>query len=69
MTDYQSRRLNTRVKIGDKSEFVHMNDATAFAMGRTMIAIIENYQNEDGSIEIPKVLQKWMGKEVIKAQN
>lgn len=65
MTDYQSRRLNTKVKIGDKTEYVHMNDATAFAMGRTMIAIMENYQNEDGSITIPKVLQKWMGKDKI----
>lgn len=65
MTDYQSRRLGTKVKIGDKTEFVHMNDATVFAMGRTIIAILENYQNEDGSISIPKVLQKWMGKEKI----
>ncbi len=69
MTDYQSRRLNTKVKIGDKTEFVHMNDATAFAMGRTIIAILENYQNEDGSVTIPKVLQKWMGKEKIEARN
>lgn len=65
MTDYQSRRLNTRVKIGDKFEFVHMNDATAFAMGRVIIAILENYQNEDGSVNIPKILQKWMGKDKI----
>lgn len=65
MTDYQSRRLNTKVKIGNKTEFVHMNDATAFAMGRIIIAILENYQNEDGSINIPTVLQKWMGKEKI----
>lgn len=65
MTDYQSRRLNTRVKIGDKTEFVHMNDATAFAMGRTMIAILENYQNEDESVNVPLALQKWMGKEKI----
>lgn len=65
MTDYQSRRLNTKVRIGNKTEFVHMNDATAFAMGRTIIAILENYQNEDGSVNIPKVLQKWMGKEKI----
>ncbi|MBL7036790.1 serine--tRNA ligase [Candidatus Microgenomates bacterium] len=65
MTDYQSRRLNSKVKIKDETEFVHMNDATAFAMGRTIIAIMENYQKEDGSIEIPKVLQKWMGKSEI----
>jgi len=65
VTDYQSRRLNTRVRSGSETEFVHMNDATAFAMGRTIIAILENYQNEDGSVEIPKVLQKWMGKKKI----
>jgi seryl-tRNA synthetase len=42
-----------------------MNDATAFALGRTMVAIIENYQQEDGSIGVPVVLQKWIGKEVM----
>ncbi len=67
MTDYQSRRLNTKVRRNDgENQFVHMNDATAFAIGRTIVAIMENYQTEDGSIRIPKVLQKWMGKEVIK---
>ncbi len=65
MADYQSRRLNTKVRRGDKTEFVHMNDATVFAMGRTIIAILENFQNEDGSVNIPTVLQKWMGKEKI----
>lgn len=65
-TDYQSRRLNTKVRrTSNENEFVHMNDATAFAIGRTLIAIIENNQNKDGSINIPKVLQKWMGKEKI----
>ncbi len=64
MTDYQSRRLNTKVRIGDKTEFVHMNDATVFSQ-RPIIAILENYQNEDGSVTIPTVLQKWMGKEKI----
>ncbi|CAN5297792.1 serine--tRNA ligase [soil metagenome] len=65
VTDYQSRRLNTKVKTKDGNEFVHMNDATAFAMGRTLIAILENYQNEDGSVNVPEVLQKWMGKKKI----
>ncbi len=60
MTDYQSRRLNTKYKSKDgKSELVHMNDATAFAMGRTMIAILENYQQADGSVKIPEVLQQY----------
>ena len=61
MNDYQSRRLNTKVKRKDgKTEFVHMNDATAFAIGRTLIAIIENGQQADGSVVIPEVLRKWM---------
>jgi len=59
---FQSRRLNTRVRRGDgKIEPVHMNDATVLAIGRTLIAIMENYQQEDGSIAIPEVLQKYMG--------
>ena len=69
MTDYQARRLNTKVKRKDgKTEFVHMNDATAFAIGRTLIAIMENYQQKDGSIKIPKVLQGYIGKKEIKKQ-
>ncbi len=67
MTDYQSRRLQTRVRrdSGDL-ELVHTNDATAFALGRIMIAIIENYQNEDMTVRVPKVLQKYLdGKEII----
>jgi len=67
MTSYQSRRLNTRVKRSDGTiEHVHMNDATVFAMGRTLIALMENYQQEDGSIRVPEVLQTWVGKDVIK---
>jgi len=62
MTDYQARRLQTKVRKDDgESEFVHMNDATAFAMGRTIIAILENYQQSDGSIRIPDVLKKYFG--------
>lgn len=70
MTSYQSRRLNTRVRREDKTtEFVHMNDATVFAMGRTLIAILENYQQEDGSVKIPKVLQPYFGKDIIKERS
>ena len=67
MTDYQSRRLNTRVRReGGDVELVHTNDATAFALGRIMIAVIENYQNEDMTIRVPEVLRKYMdGKETI----
>jgi seryl-tRNA synthetase len=60
MTDYQARRLNTKFKRKGKSEFVHMNDATAIAIGRTIIAIMENCQTGKGTVKIPKVLQKYM---------
>ncbi|MAF59797.1 serine--tRNA ligase [bacterium] len=68
MNGYQARRLNTRIKKSDgKMEPVHMNDATALAMGRALAAIMENYQKEDGSIKVPDVLQKYVGKEVIES--
>lgn len=60
-TDYQSRALNIKVERGAKKEYVHMLNGTAFASGRTLVAIIENYQQSDGSIAIPKVLQPYMG--------
>lgn len=64
---FQARRLNTRVKrLNGEVEPVHMNDATAFAIGRTLIAILENYQNEDGSVTIPEILRPYMaGREKI----
>ena len=63
---FQSRRLNTRVRRSDgKIEPVHMNDATVVAIGRTLIGIMENYQQADGSIRIPEVLQKYLGKDTI----
>ncbi len=67
MTDYQARRLNIKYKKEDGTrEYVHMNDATAFAMGRILIAIIENNQTADGKIQIPTVLQPYMhGKTII----
>ena len=69
MTDYQARRLNTRIRGSDGNVgYAHMNDATAFAIGRTIIAILENYQNEDGSVTIPEVLRKWVGKDRIVAK-
>ncbi len=62
MTDYQTRRLQTRVRREDGSlELAHTNDATAFALGRAMIAIIENYQNEDGTVTVPEVLRGYLG--------
>jgi len=58
--DFQSRNLNIRYKDGLKIEYVTMLNGTAAALSRTLIAIIENYQQADGSIAIPKALQKYM---------
>ncbi len=60
-TDYQSRDLNIKVRRDGKKELVHMLNGTAFAIGRTLIAIVENFQQPDGSIAVPNVLQPWMG--------
>jgi len=57
MTDYQARRLQARIK---DNGLVHTNDATAFALGRTMVAIIENYQTKDGKVKVPEVLVSYM---------
>jgi len=61
-TDFQARRLNIRYRDSKtkKLEFVHTLNGTAFAIGRTLIAIIENYQQKDGSILIPAVLQPYL---------
>jgi len=59
--DFQSRRLNTRYREKDSTEYTSILNGTAFAMGRTMIAILENYQQEDGSVVIPEVLRKYTG--------
>lgn len=60
MTDYQARRLNTRVRTHDGLELIHTNDATAFALGRIMVAIIENYQTADGNVTVPEVLRPYL---------
>lgn len=65
-TDYQARNLNIRFRNDEgETEFVHMLNGTAMALSRYPIAILENYQQSDGSVKVPKVLQKYMGKEVI----
>ena len=66
VTDFQSRRLNIKYLDGNDKKYVSILNGTAFAVGRTIIAILENYQQIDGSIEVPKVLQKYMGKNIIK---
>lgn len=66
VTDFQSRRLNIKYQDGEQRKYVNVLNGTAFAMSRTPIAILENYQQEDGSIIVPEVLRKYMGKDVIK---
>jgi len=58
--DFQARRAKIRFKEGKKNRLVHTLNGSALAVGRTIVAIMENYQNEDGSIEIPEVLKKYM---------
>ncbi len=64
-TDYQARRLDCRYRTEKGPRFVHTLNGTAIAVGRTLIAIMENYQRADGSIAVPKVLQPLMGKDVL----
>ena len=64
-TSYQATRLNIKYRKGEEKEFVHTLNSTAVATGRAIRAIVENYQQKDGSIKIPAVLQKYMGKKVI----
>ena len=58
--DFQARRMNTRYKSNDKNIFVHTLNGSGLAVGRTLIAILENYQTEDGNIIIPEVLRKYL---------
>jgi seryl-tRNA synthetase len=63
-TDYQARRLNIRYREKEGAPtkgFVHTLNSTAIATGRTIVAILENFQQEDGSVVVPKVLRKYMG--------
>jgi len=60
-TDYQSRALKTRYRTEKGTGLVHMLNGTALAMGRMIIAILEQYQNADGSVRVPEVLRPFMG--------
>ena len=66
--DYQARRANIRYRNEEtgKTEFVHTLNGSGLAVGRTVAAILENYQQEDGSLVIPEALRKYMGVDVIK---
>ena len=58
---FQARRMNARYKSNDQNKFVHTLNGSGLAVGRTLIAVLENYQNSDGSISIPEVLMPYMG--------
>lgn len=60
--DFQARRMNARYRAGEKdNRFVHTLNGSGLAVGRTLVAVLENYQNEDGSITVPEVLIPYMG--------
>ena len=62
--DFQARRMSARYRPesgGKKTEFVHTLNGSGLAVGRTLVAIIENYQNEDGSVDVPEILHPYMG--------
>jgi seryl-tRNA synthetase len=66
-TDYQARRLGIRFRNpGEKgTQFVHTLNGTAVAISRAIVAILENYQQADGSVKVPDALVSWMGKTVL----
>jgi seryl-tRNA synthetase len=59
--DFQARRMDARYKSKDGMKFVHTLNGSGLAVGRTLVAVLENYQNEDGSITIPEALRPYMG--------
>ncbi|EEB5978397.1 serine--tRNA ligase, partial [Salmonella enterica] len=62
MGDFQARRMKARYRMDQKkTELVHTLNGSGLAVGRTLLAVMENYQREDGSIEIPEVLRPYMG--------
>lgn len=63
--DFQARRIQARVKDGKKTELVHTLNGSGLAVGRTLLAIMENYQNANGTITVPEVLRPYMGVDVI----
>ncbi|MFM6973522.1 MAG: aminoacyl--tRNA ligase-related protein, partial [Alphaproteobacteria bacterium] len=64
--DFQARRASIKYKNSEgKNVFAHTLNGSSLAVGRTLVAILENYQNFDGSINIPEILQKQMGKKII----
>jgi seryl-tRNA synthetase len=67
MTDFQARRMGARFKdsINGGNQLVHTLNGSGLAVGRYLVAVLENYQNADGSVTIPRVLQRYLGKDKI----
>lgn len=63
--DFQARRMNTRFRRGKNIEFVHTLNGSGLAVGRTLVAVLENYQTADGKICVPEALRPYMGTDVI----
>ena len=68
MGDFQARRMNARYRPkegpkgkGGSTRFLHTLNGSALAVGRTLVAVLENYQNEDGSVEVPEALRPYLG--------
>ena len=64
--DFQARRANIRFKENGKTQFVHTLNGSGLAIGRTTAAVMENYQNADGSITVPEALRPYIGTDIIK---
>jgi len=62
---FQARRAGIRYRTGKKNEFVHTLNGSGLAIGRTWVAIIENYQQKDGTVVVPEVLRPFLGADVI----
>ena len=60
-TDFKARRANIRYRRDKKREFVHTLNGSGLAVGRTLIAVLENYQQPDGTVVIPEALRSYMG--------
>jgi len=66
---FQARRAGIRFRAGKKAEFVHTLNGSGLAVGRTWVAIIENYQQRDGTVVIPAALRPYLNEEVIRPRN
>jgi seryl-tRNA synthetase len=66
---YQARRASIRTKLGKKTEYVHTLNGSGLAVGRTWVAIVENYQQADGSVLVPEVLRPYVGVDYLRAES